>query len=357
MKFVEHDQENNEIGIIPEHPDDLYAIYNVIVPGDWVSSKTSRKLKKEEGGSDSGRTVVFLTVKVEDTDFHGFGDVIRVHGKITASSDSNVTMGSYHTIKVDLFNQINIKKKQGWAKYDLDSLEHAIVGSETGIMTVVMDDDQALISQVGTHATKLLLEMNPSIPRKSSDLKQHEEAVEGYFNDLRKFLNDRISELHITQIILGGPGFFKDNFMDYLKYQDPALFNSIKVVELKSPGQSGLKEIVASYLPEDDISSMNAQKQLLLIDRFFEELGKNTGKVAYGNQIEKSLQMGAIETLLIVDEHFRKSVKHRNQVLALIDRVKEIGGTCEIVSSLHESTKLLDAFNGIVAILRFPVSF
>lgn len=128
MKFVEHNVDSHKLTVIPEHMEDLYVLYNVILEHNRVSTRTSRRIKREEGGSDSNkRTSVYMTVKTEQTEFHGFGDIIRVRGRIVDASDANITMGSYHTIKIELFKEISIQKKEPWQQYDLNNLDRKSV--------------------------------------------------------------------------------------------------------------------------------------------------------------------------------------------------------------------------------------
>ena len=270
MKFVEHDLDNHKLTVIPKHMDDLYVLYNVILESDRVSTRASRRIKREEGGSDSKkRTQVFMTIKTEQTEFHGFGDIIRVRGKIVEASDTNVTIGSYHTIKVELLKQISIQKKEPWQQYDLNNLENAIVGHSTGLVIVSLDDQSAIIARVGTHATKVILEIDPAIPRKSGDAKQHIEAKNAFFKTMSKFLVEKNSEGIADYIIIGGPGFTRENYADYIKMEYPALSSKVHFKATQSAGKPGIRELVLNHLPMEYIEGNEAAEQANLIQSFF----------------------------------------------------------------------------------------
>lgn len=356
MKFISRDNENNEISLIPNSADDLYQLYNVIMVDDWVSTKTSRRVKEVSGGSESGkRTSVTIKVKVENTEFHGFGDVIRVKGKIVEASDSMITMGNYHTLKISLFKEVFIKKKIAWSKFDIQSLENSFLGIKTGILLVAIDDESAIISLVGTHATKILLEMLPTIPRKSSDVKQHLKGMYDFFNDLTKFLLEKIGEFNLDQIFIGGPGFTKDEYYDFVKENYANILSKIVIKSIPSSGRSGISELIRNELPEhlDEVKVLKIQTNL--VNTFLDHIGKNTGKIAYGSLIDKATELGAVEHLLILDSKMRGSVKDRNSIIKLIDLVEQNRGKVHIVSELHEIGELLKGFTGLIAILRFKL--
>lgn len=358
MRLSEHDTDNHSITVIPEHMDDLYTLYNLIMIGDRVSSKTSRRIKRDEGGSDTGkRTQVFMIIKTEQTEFHGFGDIIRVRGKIVEASDSNITIGSYHTIKIELFKSIIIQKKQPWSDYDLKNIEGAIVGQTTGIVIVALDDQSATIARVGSHATKIILEIDPSIPRKSGDVKQHQMGMNEFFKTLSNFLLEKVSEHIADQIIIGGPGFTREEYLDYCKLNYPKLIPKIQFTATQSAGRPGIRELVLHHLPEHLEEAKEASLQANLIKSFFDELGMNTGKVAYSKQVYQAAEMGAVETLLVLDKLMRGSVDQRNKIIDLINLVNENRGRVKIISTMQESSELLENFGGIVALLRFKTNF
>ncbi|MHA2276696.1 MAG: mRNA surveillance protein pelota [Candidatus Kariarchaeaceae archaeon] len=358
MKIVERDVENHNLTVIPDNMDDLYTLYNIIMVDDRVSSRTSRRIKREEGGGDTGkRTTVFMTVKTEETEFHGFGDIIRVRGKIVEASDTNITIGSYHTIKIELYKEISIKKKEPWTQYDLNSLETAVVGQSTGLVIVSLDDDSAIIARVGTHATKMILEINPTIPRKSGDSKQHIQATTTFFKTLTDFLIEKNEEGIADYILIGGPGFTRENYSEYTKSNYSTIHQKMHFTATQSAGHPGIRELVLNHLPSEYIEGNEAGIQAKLIQAFFDELGKDSGKVAYSEQVYKAAEMGSIEHLLVLDTLLRGSVDQRNKIIQLMSTVQSNRGKVKIISSMQELSELLVNFGGLVSILRFPAKF
>ena len=53
----------------------------------------------------------------------------------------------------------------------------------------------------------------------------------------------------------------------------------------------------------------------------------------------------------------RGSVEQRNKIIELINLVNENRGRVKIISTMQESSELLENFGGIVALLRFKTNF
>jgi len=75
----------------------------------------------------------------------------------------------------------------------------------------------------------------------------------------------------------------------------------------------------------------------------------------YGHVYQADQEL-AVDTLLVTDDLFRSSdVVMRKKYVALVESVKEHGGTVFIFSSLHVSGKQLTQVSGVAAILRFAL--
>lgn len=356
MKLVKEDLANGRIIVIPQDSDDLYVLYNIITPGDIIRSKTSRRIKRGEGGTEgSSRLLVSIKLKAENIEFQGFGDIIRVRGKILEASDSHVTLGNYHTIKIELLKKISIKKYK-WSSIDLEKIRAAQLGTPSGLVLIAIDDESALVSQVGTYATRILLELSPSIPRKGSDPKQHVKETLNFFADLSKFINKQRDEGIAEHIIIGGPGFTREKYLEYLYNNYPQISGNILSVATNSAGRPGIREIISDHIPENYISGNIAKLQSTLIQRCMEELGKDSGLVAYGQDVYYAAEIGAIEYLLVLDTELRGSIAKREKVQQLMEYVKKIRGKTITMSSMHEETgTILKGLGGIAALLRFKL--
>ncbi|MHA2250003.1 MAG: mRNA surveillance protein pelota [Candidatus Kariarchaeaceae archaeon] len=355
MKLVKEDIKNREITVIPLDSDDLYTLYNVIVPGDIIRSKTSRRIKRGDDGTEgSSRLLVDIKILTESIEFQGFGDIIRIKGKIIETTHSHVTIGSYHTIKIELLKQLTIEK-ENWAEFELDKIRESQLGMPSGLLIVTIDDQSAMVAQVGTHATRILLDLTPSITRKGSDPSQNAKETQKFFKELAKFIHDKKKEGIGEHIVIGGPGFTRESFTEYLKQNYRGIFSDWLSLATNSVGRPGIREIITDHIPENYIAGKTAKLQASLIQRCLEEIGKNTGLIAYGSDVYTAADLGAIEYLLVLDTELRKSVEERAKIQTLIGLSKKTRSKSIIMSSMHDSGELLKGLGGIAALLRFKL--
>ncbi|XLR56876.1 hypothetical protein HN51_011171 [Arachis hypogaea] len=98
MKLKEKDLAVNQMGrvtIIPEESDDLWILYNIINPGDYVTADTSRKVHHQlNDGKNTTASRVRLSVhlKVTCRDFDKDSSTLRIQGhnlepNVTSPSD------------------------------------------------------------------------------------------------------------------------------------------------------------------------------------------------------------------------------------------------------------------------------
>ena len=80
---VEGDRER--ITLVPETLDDLWHLQYVLEPGDLVAGDTTRRIQRNDDDMrDTGgeREHMFVTIAVEDVEFHKFSNRLRVSGVI-----------------------------------------------------------------------------------------------------------------------------------------------------------------------------------------------------------------------------------------------------------------------------------
>lgn len=355
MKIVRKDAKHQRYTLIAEDPDDLYRLYKVIRSGDSIESKTTRRIKRDDTTrSNESRELVHLNIKVEDVEFYGFGEAVRVRGKITDASDPHIALDSYHSINIKQFQEFSISR-DGWQQEDLDLLLQTNIGTLANLLIVTLDASTALIYEVGTFATHLILELTPIIPLKSHSLQQHHTETLEFFKAIADFLKSRVQK--DMQIVLAGPGFARENLQDYLKEHYPQLLLNLRNYATKSIGPSGILELFNSgNLSSEQLASKIAAKEAQIVQQFFVLLATNDAMVSYGiDELTELCKQGAIDTLVYKDNLLHTSIELREQIEQIAREVQQFGGHVLILSALHPSGEQLDAFGGIVALLRFPV--
>ena len=115
-------------------------------------------------------------------------------------------------------------------------------------------------------------------------------------------------------------------------------------------GRAAANEVISEGLAGDILSEHAFVKETSLLDEAWRRISTD-GAVAYGKEmIEKSLNEGAIETLLISADVLRDSDWE-----AITNGLSEIGANLIQCSTDHDAGEQLLGMGGAVALLRFKV--
>ncbi len=198
-------------------------------------------------------------------------------------------------------------------------------------------------------------------------------------------------------ILLGGPGatkefFFKEGFLHYELQQKVVL----PLFDVGYTDEHGLKELVEKAT--QTLHGLELTEEKRLVQRLLAEIRKaEAGLAAYGERdVERALEAGAVDTLLVSDGLRRERVALRcgscgatttvslsdeelaalasrpcpscgapslaetsreDYVESLFRRAGAAGGTARLVSTESEEGEMLArAFGGVAALLRYPMA-
>ncbi|MBN2250572.1 MAG: peptide chain release factor aRF-1 [Candidatus Altiarchaeota archaeon] len=152
---------------------------------------------------------------------------------------------------------------------------------------------------------------------------------------------------NLKGVIIGGPAGTKDGFVegDYLHHELKKKIIAVK--DITYTDESGIRELIDKS--KDVLSEVAMVRQKELMQRFMKEL-VNDGNYAYGNDVEKALEAGAAETILLSEKLDEETVDR------LYESAKTTGTQVEIVpDDFEEGTQLWLTFGGKAALLRYKV--
>ena len=360
MKVTKKDFKHGVVELIPDTVDDLYAIYRVLKLGDKVKASTSRRIRRkdEEGRADSGERVkMTLEIELEEFAFHGFGDNLRLKGKILSGPENLVSIGTYHTLALSLMEKVRISKAK-WTPTEMKVLEDVEKSSMlTQVLIITVEDNTACIALVTQFSVKIIKDFSSSVTRKFSDAKQHSSEMGQFFNEVLQIIKDTESQYTPQVIILAGPGFTPENFYEFIKSRDQILADKTRRVHVSTGGRVGLKEVLSKKLPEQIAKDQRVAYETRLLEEVFKRIGQDTGTVTYGLQnVKRALSLGAIETLLISDDQLQiDDISKRMAIDEIVEENSKLRGSTVIMSVNHESGEQLSKLGGIAALLRFPL--
>jgi protein pelota len=168
------------------------------------------------------------------------------------------------------------------------------------------------------------------------------------------FFEDILTSLRTTEIgealVVVGPGFTREAFVEFLKARDAAIAGKVHVHGTAHAGMQGIQEALKAGVGAKVFGESRVGYETGLVEKFLEALATNR-PTAYGPaEVQEAADAGAIETLLVSD-----AVVRNPGIEDLMRTVESARGTVVLVSRHHESGQKLEALGGIAALLRFAI--
>ena len=348
-----------ELKLIPENEDDLWHLYNLIEVGDWVHARTSRMIKMDESYSrpKKGRRVnMDLTVEVEKIVWDRFFNKLRVHGIVREAPEEFDVTGFHHTLNLAV-NKPLILSKKVWRRHHIDRLELSRKVRAQPIIVVSIDDEDLCVAVIREFGIDIKVEEKTRLPGKL-ETEKREKAKNEFFKRALNSLEKTFSEVE-GKIVVIGPGFIKNEFIDFLKSKSPRIANEIiDVKSVNSAGVGGIYEALRSGVLSKAISKIRLSTEMDAIGEVLKRLGKGRGDVVYGiDDVERAAELGAIEEVLVLDRFFKEASEEiMKRIEKIMLYVENRGGRVLVISSRNEAGMQLESLGGISAILRYPIS-
>jgi len=264
---------------------------------------------------------------------------------------------------------------------------------------IVVDRSEATIGMLRGMRIDVIKNIQSLVPSKhrmgGQSARRFERLIEiaahEYFKKVGTTVNDAfLSEKDLRGILIGGPGATKEFFAekDYLNHELKK--KTLDVFDTGYTDEYGLKELVEKA--KKTLSDLELVKEKGLIERLMNEIRKPDGGLAvYGPQVEKAMEMGAVDILLL-SEKLDDSVSTltcpkcgqiKTAILGesrgestcpdcsstlqekeegdltdhLFDMAEKVGTKIEMISEDSEEGKVFyKTFGGIAGILRFKIA-
>lgn len=334
-----------EISVMVESLDDMWHLKYILEPNDLVFAFTKRRI---EGATDklrpekADKKTVRLGIRVEKVEFHRFSNRLRVHGTIVEGIDT----GAYHTTNIEEGTDISIIKN--WKNDQIERIREAeIAARRPKVIIATIEEGEASIGLVRQFGVE-----------ESSTLRQSLGKREG--NTRNEFFGELASQLKwaaekVDAVILAGPGFTKEDFLEFIRTREPELTKKVTLEDTTSIGISGFQEVLRRGAVDRIMEESRIGREANLIEELMKEISIN-GKVSYGMQdVRNAQELGAINTLLITDELLRTE-REGNSIDAFLKTVEHSQGKIVVFSTEFEPGKKLESLGGIAALLRFRVN-
>lgn len=357
---------NGTAVVIVEESEDLWHLYNLVSKGDTVRANTVRKIQKEGStGSVATETKkITLVIQVKSVEYDAPGNCIRFSGQ-NCEENQWVKMGAHHTLQIDINNKLTIGK-DCWDFMHLAALDAATDAHKTSEVGVVLiDAGIANFHLLTSVLAKDVHRVSVALPRKRVTTTGYDKAVIRFYEQVYAGIKDHIDFELVKCVILGGPGFVKDDFQtwmmnraiqsgDTLVLQKKSVFIT---AHLSCVHRQALKELLADEQIQKSIANTKAAEHIKALEAFYQMVKNEPDRVSYGpKQVREAVDKGAVSILMVADSLFRNAnVATRRQYVAMAETVKDSGATVHIFSSQHVSGQQLAQLSGIAGVLRFPL--
>ncbi|MDA4113485.1 MAG: hypothetical protein OK474_05520 [Thaumarchaeota archaeon] len=336
--------------LVVESPDDLWTLRRLISPGDTVVTKSSRVSKKEDEFSrpDRGERVkVIIALLVEGVSLDSSVGRLRIRGRITESSDENVSTSGSHSVSITPGYGLTLRKEE-WTPVYTSILNSA---RKTGrrFLLVAMDRREAGIGLLGgSHLTIL------------STIESGASGKGGQEVDTEPFLRKIVGVLRNSwregdMVVIAGPGHTKMALANRVA-ADPDLRKSYVVVDgFDLSGADGVRSLLKFEGFKKVASDSLLVEVQTIVDEVIKRIARGDGKVAYTlPRVKTAAEAGMVESCLVSDDVFARN-SAEEEVVRVLNTVEEKGGTVFLTDSSLEAGKQVASFGGIVATLRYAL--
>ncbi len=300
------------LGAIRGRHTELVSVY---VPAGFSLQKVIDQVRNEQGTASN------IKSKQVRKNVMGALEKILQHLKLYKGTPANglaVFCGNVSgsdDVKLDIWSvepPEPVRTRLYWCGQDfiLDPLKEMVREKEVYGL-IVVDKSDANIGLLHGKRIETLKNLDSIVPGKfkTGGWSQHrfERVRENLLNDFMKKVGDVASgyfksEKDLKGVLIGGPGPIKEEFAkgEFLEYSIQK--KVLGVISTAYTGQSGLQELVEGA--GELLSEAAIMREKKVLDRFFEELAKDTGLAVYGfRQVLENLKAGQLE-LLILSEAF-----------------------------------------------------
>ena len=348
MRIVHQDPQSGLRKLLLQTPSDLWRLARLIRKGDRVGASTTRRdpeAPEEAPGAQRERRRVFLVVLVEQVEFHGFTQHVRVLGPIV---EGPFDIGRHHTLDVDVGDVASVQKAD-WTAGDRALLEEGVSGAgEPKLVVATVDWGESTIVRLRGRSVETVADVRRTLAGKREGAGQAEKDRKTYLEELVRLIRPELVDA--TTVVVAGPGFLKEQLSAALLVAEPAHKNKLKVFATAEAGRVGLDELLRSGKAAEALRGSAAAEEADLVERLVTALGG--ARAAVGPvEVEEAVGGGAAETLLVSESKLSDA-----KTLSTLEAARGARARVFVVRDDGDAGKRLHGLGGIGALLRYDWS-
>ncbi len=346
MRLIHHDPTRGRFRLRLETPSDLWRIARFVRPGETVGASTTRRdpeAPPEVAGAERTRRRVWLAVRAEQVEFHGFSKHVRVTGPIV---EGPFDIGRHHTLDLGEGDEVTVEKPEPTAA-DRTILEEGVRGrDDPTVLVAAVDWGDSAIVRLRGRAVLPVADVRRTIAGKQFEGGQGEKDRAAYLEELLGIL--RREGAGATAVLVVGPGFLKEELKERIAEDDPALAKKLKVYATAESGRVGVDELLRSGKASEALRGSVAAEEAEAVERLVQSLAGGRRAAVGPLEVAEAVDAGAVETLLV-----EESVLAEPPLQPTLDRARAARARIFVVRDDGEAGRRLAALGRIAAILRY----
>ncbi|CAG9576270.1 cell cycle regulation-like protein [Leishmania major strain Friedlin] len=364
-----HPDGSMEVRVSVGTAEDLWHLYNFILVGDLVLTKTRRKVPRENALGTLAAEMKMLKLEVEVKHIAFTPDELRIQG-VNKKENNFVKTGAHHTLTIHANppQEVRITKRE-WDSICEDRLKDACDESgKADTAAVLMSFGEAQVLLVTRSFVHIKAKVEVTISKKhKSDGKARDKSIERFFKQSLDALVTHVDFEKTKLVLLCSPGHVREEFHAYIKevtqradhgplrevYLNLSRFLLVKV---SSTTISGLKEALSDPGVAQRMESTKCVDDIRMWEKFQDTMNKDPDRCVYTPQyVYYAAMAGAVGGLMISDDVFRsENPTERRFFLSLVNFVRQSGSpTVNVFSSKHVTGEQLTQLGSVAAVLRF----
>ncbi|KPI37741.1 Eukaryotic peptide chain release factor subunit 1 [Cyphellophora attinorum] len=386
------------------------SMISLIIPPKSQISQVAKMLAEEQGTASNIKSRVnrlsvlsAITSTINRLKLH---TKVPKNGLVVFCGEIITSEGKERKLNIDFepFKPINTSLYLCDNKFHTEALSE-LLESDQKFGFIIMDGNGALFGTLSGNTREVVHKFSVDLPKKhgrggQSALRFARLREEKRHNYVRKvaelavqnfITNDKVN---VAGLILAGSADFKNDLNQSDMFDNRLQAKVIKVVDVSYGGENGFNQAID--LSSETLSNVKFIQEKKLINRYFEEISQDSGRICYGiEDTLKALEGSAAETLIVYedlditrwtlkDSAGREVILHTNKIqeqdrskfmdpesgqeMEVVDQMpflewlaehhREQGATLEFVSDRSsEGNQFVKGFGGIGAILRYKLNF
>lgn len=346
MRLLRQDPATGLLKLRLETPSDLWRIARLIRPGDQVGASTTRRdpeAPEETPGAQRERRRVWLVVRADQVEFHGFSKHVRVNGTIV---EGPFDLGRHHTLDLADGEELTVQK-EGLSSADRMLLEEGLASrGDPKIVIAAVDWGESGLVRLRGRSVEPVVDLNRTLAGKRYKGGQGDKDRAQYVAELVEAVVREGADAQA--LVVAGPGFLKEEVAKRLLERLPALKSRLRVFPTAESGRVGVEELLRSGKATEALAGAAAAEEAERVEQLVLALSGGRRAAVGMREVGEASAQGALETLLLSEALLRTP-----DVEPILEAARRSRARVLVVREDGEAGRRLKALGQIGAILRY----